>query len=238
MREAVAAKLTRGKIDCRVSYAATIASQAPIPDVSALASLAETQAGILAVFPQARPLTVWEVLHAPGITADQSLIAENVKEPLFSMLSTALVDLDATRAREGMKLAALIIERLDRIEQLVHMVTPLIPQLVDAYQQKLATKLEEAMAATDERLRQEVILFASRIDVAEELNRLSAHISEVRRVLTAGGSAGKRLDFLMQELNREANTLGSKSAATEVTNVSVELKVLIEQMREQIQNIE
>ena len=113
-------------------------------------------------------------------------------------------------------------------------------ELVAAYQEKLTQKIADAMAGTasDERLKQEVVLFASRIDVAEELNRLSAHVSEVRRVLKAGGATGKRLDFLMQELNRESNTLGSKSVSTESTSVAIELKVAIEQMREQIQNIE
>jgi uncharacterized protein (TIGR00255 family) len=116
----------------------------------------------------------------------------------------------------------------------------LIPQLVAAYQEKLSLKLAEIMetASSDERIKQEVVLFASRIDVAEELNRLTTHVAEVRRVLKGGGAIGKRLDFLMQELNRESNTLGSKSVSTEATKVSVELKVLIEQMREQIQNIE
>ncbi len=131
-------------------------------------------------------------------------------------------------------------ERLNGIDALVKQVTPLIPQLVAAYQEKLTVKLTDAFAqaGSDERIKQEVVLFASRIDVAEELNRLSTHVTEVRRVLKGGGTVGKRLDFLMQELNREANTLGSKSVSTDATNVSVELKVLIEQMREQIQNIE
>ena len=134
----------------------------------------------------------------------------------------------------------MLIERLDRIDELVKQVTPLIPMLVTAYQEKLAQKLAEAFeaAGTDERIKQEVVMFASRIDVAEELNRLTTHVAEVRRVLKGGGVVGKRLDFLMQELNRESNTLGSKSVSTDVTKISVELKVLIEQMREQIQNIE
>ena len=163
-----------------------------------------------------------------------------MREPLLACLDNAIAELNASRAREGEKLAALIVERLDGIEALIVQVTPYIPQLVHSYQLKLEQKLRDASvdSINDERLRQEVVLFASRIDVAEELNRLSTHVSEVRRVLKAGGNAGKRLDFLMQELNREANTLGSKSAMPEVTRISIELKVLIEQMREQIQNIE
>ena len=163
-----------------------------------------------------------------------------MREPLLACLDQAIAELNASRAREGEKLAALIVERLDGIEALIVQVTPYIPQLVQTYQLKLEQKLRDASVESinDERLRQEVVLFASRIDVAEELNRLTAHVSEVRRVLKVGGSAGKRLDFLMQELNREANTLGSKSAMAEVNRISIELKVLIEQMREQIQNIE
>ena len=170
----------------------------------------------------------------------EAMGTDAAKEALLALLRNAIEELNATRAREGEKLATMISERLDRIEVLVKQITPFIPGLVTAYQEKLAQKIADAMAgvANDERIKQEVVLFASRIDVAEELNRLTAHISEVRRVLKSGGAVGKRLDFLMQELNRESNTLGSKSVSTDTTNVSIELKVLIEQMREQIQNIE
>jgi uncharacterized protein (TIGR00255 family) len=155
------------------------------------------------------------------------------------MLQEALADLDATRRREGEKLAVMIGDRLTRIEEIVKLATPLVPAAVAAFQEKLSARLSEALQApVDERIRQEIVLFTSRIDIAEELNRLSAHIQEVRRVLKLGGAAGKRLDFLMQELNREANTLGSKSVASDLSKLAVELKVLIEQMREQIQNIE
>ena len=239
MRERVAAALTRGKVDCRVTFTpvATRESFAPNPD--ALTVLAETQKQILCQF-DATPLSVWEIMHAPGVMAAEALGTEAARDALLSLLKKAIEELDATRAREGEKLAALIQERLTRIDELVTKIAPLVPGLVAAYQEKLAQKLNDAIAgsASDERLKQEVVLFASRIDVAEELNRLTAHVSEVRRVLKAGGATGKRLDFLMQELNRESNTLGSKSVSTEATNVSIELKVLIEQMREQIQNIE
>ena len=122
---------------------------------------------------------------------------------------------------------------------LAWLVTPLLPLAIAAYQEKLAARLREALASNDEeRIRQEIAMFGIKVDVAEELNRLAAHLQEVRRVLDAGGAAGKRLDFLMQELNREANTLGSKSVSKEVSEAAIELKLLIEQMREQIQNIE
>ena len=239
MRELLAAKLTRGKADCRVTFTPVATRDSLTPNQDALTALAETQQQILKNFDAAR-LSVWEIMHAPGVMSAEALGTDAAKEGLITLFKTAIAELNATRQREGEKLAALINERLDGIEVLVKQVTPLIPAMVAAYQEKLALKLAEAMAgsASDERLKQEVVLFASRVDVSEELNRLTAHISEVRRVVKSGGAVGKRLDFLMQELNREANTLGSKSVSTESTKVAVELKVLIEQMREQIQNIE
>ena len=239
MRELVAAVLTRGKVDCRVTFTPVATRESFAPSQDALIVLAETQKHILSKF-DATPLSVWEIMHAPGVMSAEALGTDAAKEALLALLKKAIEELNATRSREGEKLAVLINQRLDRIEVLVKEVTPLIPGLVAAYQEKLALKLTDAMAgsATDERLKQEVVLFASRIDVAEELNRLTTHVSEVRRVLKGGGAVGKRLDFLMQELNRESNTLGSKSVSTDATNVSIELKVLIEQMREQIQNIE
>jgi len=239
MRELVAAVLTRGKVDCRVTFATVATRESFAPNPEAMEVLAETQRQILAKF-DATPLSVWEIMHAPGVMSAEAMGTDAAKEALLALLRKAIEELNATRAREGEKLAAMISERLDRIEVLVKQITPFIPGLVTAYQEKLAQKITDAMAgaANDERIKQEVVLFASRIDVAEELNRLTAHISEVRRVLKSGGAVGKRLDFLMQELNRESNTLGSKSVSTDTTNVSIELKVLIEQMREQIQNIE
>ena len=239
MRELIAAKLTRGKVDCRVTFTPVATRDSLTPNEDALAALADTQKQILKKFDAGR-LSVWEIMHAPGVMSAEALGTDAAKEALILLFKNAISELNATRQREGEKLGVLINERLDAIEILVTQVTPLIPQMVAAYQEKLALKLTEAMvgSASDERLKQEVVLFASRIDVAEELNRLTAHISEVRRVVKSGGAVGKRLDFLMQELNREANTLGSKSVSTESTKVAVELKVLIEQMREQIQNIE
>ena len=239
MRELVAASLTRGKVDCRITFTPVATRDSLTPNDEALAALVETQKQILKKFDAGR-LSVWEIMHAPGVMSAEALGTDAAKQALMALFKNAIVDLNATRQREGDKLAALIYQRLDGIEVLVKQVTPLIPEMVAAYQEKLALKLTEAMAgsASDERLKQEVVLFASRIDVSEELNRLTAHISEVRRVVKSGGAVGKRLDFLMQELNREANTLGSKSVSTESTKVAVELKVLIEQMREQIQNIE
>ena len=239
MREMVAAVLTRGKVDCRVTYAPVVTRESVAPNMEALTALADAQRMIQERL-DATPLSVWDIMHAPGVMAAEALGTEQAKETLLALLKKGIDELNATRAREGEKLAALIGERLDRIDVLIKEITPLIPGLVAGYQEKLAQRIADAAlgAASDERLKQEVVLFASRIDVAEELNRLTTHVSEVRRVLKSGGAVGKRLDFLMQELNRESNTLGSKSVSTNTTNVSIELKVLIEQMREQIQNIE
>lgn len=240
MRDLVAASLSRGKVDCRVTFTAVTSKETFTPNEAALLALEALQAKIQTRFTQAAALSVWEIMHAPGVMAAESFSDESSRDALLGLMKKAVEELDATRTREGEKLAQLLFERLDRIEVLVKEVTPFIPQLVAAYQEKLTQKLTEslAVAGTDERIKQEVVLFASRVDVAEELNRLSTHVSEVRRVLKAGGAVGKRLDFLMQELNRESNTLGSKSVTTDTTKVTVELKVLIEQMREQIQNIE
>ena len=240
LREAVGARLSRGKVDCRISLTAGAgAVRAMAPDAEALAALHSASEKVLERFPQARALSVSEVLHWPGVLADATLSPEKMREEVMALLERAIHDLDQTRAREGEKLAAVLRERLDSMSVLAKEAQPLMPAAVRAFQDKLAAKLAEAGAASsDERLHQEVVLYAARIDVDEELSRLITHISEFRRVLDKGGQVGKRLDFLCQELNREANTLGSKSVANEVTRISVELKVLVEQMREQVQNIE
>lgn len=250
MREQLTATLTRGKVDCRVTVTSDQAESQSQPNATVLAALNETQNAILAAFTQhataspqrelTRPLSVWEIMHVPGVLTAFDMTAASLKVPLLTLFANALTELDATRIREGTKLAAMIVERLDGIQKLTAQIAPLVPSMEAAYAEKLRQRIADAnvAAASDDRLKQEVVLFASRIDIAEELNRLDAHVSEVRRVLKGGGAIGKRLDFLMQELNRESNTLGSKSVSVESTKVAIELKVLIEQMREQIQNIE
>jgi uncharacterized protein (TIGR00255 family) len=240
MREAVAARLTRGKVDCRVTYTpVSTAARSLVPDAQAMESLHAASDAVRRRFPEARPLSVSEVLHWPGVLADESISPDRLKDEVLGLLGRAIAELDASRMREGGKLEAVLRERLDGMARLVKDAQPLMPGAVKAFQDKLAAKLAEAGASpSDERVHQEVVLYAARIDVDEELQRLVTHISEFRRVLDKGGACGKRLDFLCQELNREANTLGSKSVANEMTRISVELKVLIEQMREQVQNIE
>jgi uncharacterized protein (TIGR00255 family) len=240
MREQIGEQLSRGKIECKLNLMArTTTPQAAQIDPAMLQQLAAMQAIAKQHFPQSRELSVADILRWPGVLISEAGAESKLAEELKALLQEGLQALNASRAREGEKLKALILERLAQIEQLVETVKPLLPTLTQEYQAKLEAKLNDSLKNLDpERLAQELVLFAQRIDVDEELSRLTAHISEVKRILNSDAPAGKRLDFLMQELNREANTLGSKSVAVETTKVSMELKVLIEQMREQIQNIE
>ncbi len=240
VREAISARLGRGKVECRLSLAApTEAALKADVDATMLVRLAHLSAQVEKHFPQSRSLSVADILRWPGVLASEQVSGETLRDDLMALLDQGLKDLTEARAREGDKLKALILERATAMEALVAKVRPLLPALVQSYQEKLAAKMREVLQSADEeRIRQELTLFAQKIDVDEELGRLSTHLQEVRRILGAGGAVGKRLDFLMQELNREANTLGSKSASAETSQVSMDLKVLIEQMREQIQNIE
>jgi uncharacterized protein (TIGR00255 family) len=173
------------------------------------------------------------------VLAEPSIAPEELAQRAVELVRSALADLAASRRREGAKLKAMLEERCSAIEAQVDRVAPRIPAIHAAYVEKLGARLKEAGLDPDaERLKGELTLFATKIDVAEEVSRLSTHVAEVRRVLAEGGSSGKRLDFLMQELNREANTLGSKSVDAELSQAALEIKVLIEQMREQVQNIE
>ena len=240
MRERIGEQLSRGKIECKLNLMArTNTHQAAQIDPAMLQQLAAMQATAKKHFPQSRELSVADILRWPGVLISEAGGESQLAEEVKALLQEGLQALNASRAREGEKLKALILERLAQIERLVETVKPLLPTLTQEYQAKLEAKLNDSLKNLDpERLAQELVLFAQRIDVDEELSRLTAHISEVKRILNSDAPAGKRLDFLMQELNREANTLGSKSVAVETTKVSMELKVLIEQMREQIQNIE
>ncbi len=240
MRETLGARLTRGKVECRVSFAKAAAAVVPMQlNRGLLGQLAKLDALVRTDLPGCQSLSVAEVLRWPGMLEADGLPVEQVRERAFLLLERAVEEFSGSRQREGEKLAAVLIERVGQMEHIIEGVRPRIPLLVHAYQERLAQRLRDAMSATDDdRLRQELVLFAAKVDVEEELSRLGAHLSETRRVLGSSGAAGKRLDFLMQELNREANTLGSKSVDAEVSQAAMELKVLIEQMREQVQNIE
>lgn len=240
IRELIGGELSRGKVECKLNLVQrTQTGKAPQLDESVLQQLAEMQLKTQKLFPQSLALSVADILRWPGVVQHEAFNQESLAEDIKRMLLQGLQDLNASRAREGEKLKTLILDRLSKIEALVVKVKPMLPQLHQEYQARLEQKLQETIKSIDqERIAQELVLFAQRIDVDEELSRLSAHVSEVKRILDSSAPAGKRLDFLMQELNREANTLGSKSVSVHTTQVSMELKVLIEQMREQIQNVE
>ena len=240
LRELISKHLSRGKVECRLSYM-PIAEAGHTLQInhSLFEQLLAFNREVQSHLPTSASLSVGEILRWPGIMGTQEPIETNLSTSGISLLQTALADMSGTRAREGEKLKAMLAERVAQMYVLIATVLPLLPKLMAGYQEKLASRLRDVLASgDDERVRQELALFAQKIDVDEELSRLQAHLSEVSRILESGGAVGKRLDFLMQELNREANTLGSKSVATETSRISMELKVLIEQMREQIQNIE
>ena len=240
LRELISARIGRGKVECRIASAAA-AGAAPRLDLNAalLEALAQVDRRVRGVMPDSAPLSVSEVLHWPAMLGDDAAAGDALRAAALDLARKVLDEFSATRAREGDKLKAMLLERVERMETLVTQIAPRLPEAIAAYQEKMAAKLREALGAGDEeRVRQEIAVYAVRVDVAEELNRLGAHMVEVRRVLGAGGPSGKRLDFMMQELHREANTLGSKSVSRELSDASLELKLLIEQMREQVQNIE
>lgn len=240
LREAIAAQMGRGKVECRINFAARQTAQNPAHlNPLLLQQLAQWSDQIRGVLPNARELSVADVLNWSGILESTALSAETLRAALLSLLQQALVEFAASRQREGEKLKAFLLERVTQIETLRTGISPRIPGAIAAYEAKLRARLLEALGSEDdERVRQEITLYASKIDVDEELSRLQTHLAEMQRVLAKGGSVGKRLDFLLQELHREANTLGSKSVDAEVSRTAMEIKILIEQMREQIQNIE
>ncbi|HEX6735401.1 MAG TPA: YicC/YloC family endoribonuclease [Azonexus sp.] len=240
LRELLAARLSRGKVECRLSFNASAARSEQLQlNAELLATLNSLSRQVRAEMPEAAPLSVNEVLRWPGMFGDQSIDFAAIGSEALALAREALDEFTASRGREGDKLAALIVDRVKAMRTIVAQVAPRIPEAQALFTDKLRQRLQDALGnASDERILQEVAVFATRIDVAEELGRLLTHLDEVERVLKQGGACGKRLDFLMQELNREANTLGSKSAVTEVSQASMDLKLLIEQMREQIQNLE
>jgi uncharacterized protein (TIGR00255 family) len=240
LREAIAQAVGRGKVDCRAAINAQTLARGDVQlDARTLDALARLQQQVRAAMPDAQPLRVSEVLHWPGVFGDDPDAGDALREAALGAVREALVELNASREREGAKLERMIRERVGAIRERLKALAPAIPAAIAAYEEKLAAKLREAMGNGDEeRIRQEIAVFGVRVDVAEELSRLEAHLSEVERALSAGGAVGKRLDFLMQELNREANTLGSKSVSREISQAALDFKLFIEQMREQVQNLE
>jgi uncharacterized protein (TIGR00255 family) len=239
LRVLITERIARGKVDCRV-YHANTASQGPqqlnLRAVEQLRALATEAA---AAFPGISPLRTADVLRWPGVLAEPAADEERTRAALDQLCRKALDELCAARAREGAKLAAILVGRVTEMRKRLSELAPLLPEAVAAYRARISERLREVLdAGDDERARAEAALFAAKSDVDEEITRLATHLDEVERVLAKGGAAGKRLDFLAQELNREANTLASKAAGLKIADCALELKLLIEQIREQVQNIE
>ena len=247
LRELLQSRLKRGKVEVRAGLETASAGDLREPDTDLLQRLRALQEQVRQVLPDARPLGVADVLR---LSAAGQAGAADAGAQLMPLAEQALQALLSARAREGARLADMLRGHLAQLRTLAAQARPLVPQLVEQQRTHFLERWQDAMGlgaqagagaapdAAQDRALAEATAFAIRIDVAEELTRLAAHLDEIERLLAKGGEAGKRLDFLIQELHREANTLGSKSAALELTRISVDMKVLIEQMREQVQNIE
>ncbi|WJF90948.1 YicC/YloC family endoribonuclease [Paraburkholderia bonniea] len=253
LREMLMSKLSRGKVDIRINVQRSEqGTNAGSVNRDALDQLALLERAALSVFPEAERLRTGEILRWPGVLAESGVAAEMLRDAVLACGKQALTELIDVRGREGAQLAAMLLGNVTEMEAIVAQITPLVPELITKHQQKIVERLQAALGVAlpegttasisreeiAERIRQEVTMYGIRIDITEELSRLSAHLGETRHVIEKGGKVGKRLDFMMQELNREANTLGSKAAAKELADSSMTLKLLIEQMREQVQNLE
>ena len=244
LRDLVNSQIKRGKVELRASLDSAGGAGLQPPSPALLSRLAELQHSVLAQLPQAAGLSVAEVLR---LSSQPERSWPDLQARLLELAREAVQELVAARQREGQRLVAMLNERCSQLRELTAQAGPLVPQLVEQQKNRFLERWREALAlgeasvppeAAQERALTEATAYAIRIDVAEELTRLGSHLSEIERLLRAGGDIGKRLDFLIQELHREANTLGSKSATLELSRISVDMKVLIEQMREQVQNIE
>ena len=259
LRESIMAQVTRGKVECRVSFGRKAAGGAgQAVNRTVLATVSSLQQEVLQSFADAAPLSVGELLRWPGVIEEAQLGSDNLQAEVAAAMHDAMAAFIDSRTREGAALQAMLESRIDDLQAHVVQITPLVPHVVAQFQQKAFERMQGALGfgaagagvtgaaapatvSRDEvldRVRQEVTLYGIRIDVSEELTRLGAHLAETRHVLQKGGQVGKRLDFMMQELNREANTVGSKAAAKELSDAAMAMKLLIEQMREQVQNLE
>jgi uncharacterized protein (TIGR00255 family) len=250
VRGRISARLGRGKVECRIGLQLAARAEAATLSPVTLALLGRLDNEVRRALPQAAALSVAEVLAWPGALETPALDAEALQDALLAALDGALEQLQASRAREGAAIADGLRSRCASIESIVEALRARLPELRAVVERKLTERLAQALSAplagsgsltseeVSERIRQEVTLYGLRADVDEELSRLATHVAEVRRVVEGGGAVGRRLDFLMQELNREANTLGSKATAIDLAQAAIELKLLIEQIREQVQNLE
>jgi len=265
MREVISKKMSRGKIECRIfiqrdsdtvsgsETTSGINSQAVLErfNTTVLQDLYLHQELIKQQFAQADLLSVKDILNWPGVLKQDDVVsADIILNPLQLALEEALASLLASRAIEGEALGKSILDRAQKMADLITQIEPLLPQIIQGYQDKLSEKLLGVLAGIDQqvsslakgemadRIRQEIVLYGVKIDIDEEISRLKIHIQAIRNALQKGGPVGKRLDFLMQELQRESNTLGAKSVSQETSDAAIELKLLVEQIREQVQNLE
>jgi len=251
LRSAIMAAITRGKVEVRLSFGRKASGGSQALNHELLADLARLQGEVSRHFAQAPPMTVAELLRWPGVVEESTIGQESLQADVTALTATTIAAFVDSRRREGAALEAMLQSRIDSMQVIVKRITPLIPQVISQFQHKAIERMQDALGLAGhgnpstltrqevlERIRQEVTLYGIRIDVSEELSRLSAHLNETRHILKKGGQVGKRLDFMMQELNREANTLGAKASVKELADASMELKLLIEQMREQVQNLE
>lgn len=240
LRKRLSAKIARGKIECRINtQAIPTQSQELNYNPQMVAYLAQINQTLLAQYPNLNALSIAEILYFPGVLNDTTIDQDALSQKATDLFDLALNDLCNSRAREGEKLKLHIQERLEKMLDIISRLEETLPELIEQHLLKVQARLKEALGnIDDDRIKQELVIFMQKSDVDEELSRLKTHMTEVTRTLNQTGSIGKHLDFLLQELNREANTLGSKSISSASTLASVELKVLIEQMREQVQNIE
>jgi uncharacterized protein (TIGR00255 family) len=244
LRALLTQRLKRGKVEVRAAIDVDASASLPQPTVALLQRMQSVQDLVQAWLPDAKALTVSDALRLAG---SGNAVQVDWQEVVPQLADRAVSDLIDARAREGKRLADMLKDRVQQLRDLAAQAVPLVPQLVEQQRQRFLERWQEAMGLTEgqvapdaarDRALSEATAFAIRIDVAEEITRLDSHLDEVERLLKKGGEIGKRLDFLIQEMHREANTLGSKSAALDLTRISVDMKVLIEQMREQVQNIE
>lgn len=239
VRHLIAGKLKRGKIECTLSYKKQPGSQSLTIHTETLEKLLTATAEIEKRMNNPQGFSALDVLMFPGVQQEAETDKEQLQKKITHLLNDTLNKMLDTRAREGAQLASLLMDRCEKIAQLVQSANSRMPEVLNNLRTKLISRVNELVAEPNfDRLEQELVLIAQKLDVTEELDRLQTHIAEVLRALNQPEPIGRRLDFLMQEMNREANTLGSKSADREMTQISIDLKVLIEQMREQIQNIE
>ena len=240
LRQRLAKEIKRGKVDCSMSYRRLQGADTTLEvDTQALERLTARVREIARMLPEGHMVNVLDVLRWPGVLRDESDVGEQLLAAARRLFEATVVELVAARAREGVRLRELLEQRCCALEALVAQVRARLPEVQTRVRVKLNERLAELQVNVDrERLEQELALLLQRLDIDEELDRLTGHIVEIRRVISGNDPAGRRLDFLMQELNREANTLSSKSQDLETTRSAVDMKVIIEQMREQVQNIE